>query len=225
MVNQQFRRDYWVKGARTMSALDASERLRAHRLVPTTHRPDVSLKVSGSLGEATMNEEVYNPILDVMADHKVRTVGQIEQAVSGRRISLGQVTQAVLVLSGSGTLATVQDEQAVKKAKPHADKLNHHIMLQSRGSNEMSYLASPVTGGGHAVGRFNQLFLLAAREGQKTPEDWAAHVWRTLEAQNQKLLRDGKTIETREDNIAELASQAKAFAEKQLPALKALAIA
>jgi len=31
------------------------------------HRPDVSLKVTGSLGEATMNESVYVPILDLLA--------------------------------------------------------------------------------------------------------------------------------------------------------------
>jgi hypothetical protein len=67
MVNQQFRRDDWVKGARRLSALDRAEALRAHRFFMCSDRRDVSLKAAGSLGEATMNEAIYGPILDVMA--------------------------------------------------------------------------------------------------------------------------------------------------------------
>jgi hypothetical protein len=35
MVNQQFRRDYWVKGQRTLNALEYAEQLRALRVVMT----------------------------------------------------------------------------------------------------------------------------------------------------------------------------------------------
>ena len=83
MVNQQFRRDYWVKGPRKLSALEQAEALRAQKFILATHRPDISLKVSGSLGEATMSEAIYKPILDFLADHKPKTLGQIEQASHG----------------------------------------------------------------------------------------------------------------------------------------------
>lgn len=81
MVNQQFRRDYWVKGARKLNTLEQLEALRAQKVILTVHRPDVSLKVTGSLGEANMSENVYAPILDLLADHKPKTIGQIEQAL------------------------------------------------------------------------------------------------------------------------------------------------
>ncbi len=68
MVNQQFRKDYWVKGARRLGGLEQLEALRAERLILTTPRADVSLKINGALGEASMSEAVYNPILDAMAD-------------------------------------------------------------------------------------------------------------------------------------------------------------
>ncbi|NDG50942.1 MAG: methyltransferase, partial [Rhodospirillales bacterium] len=45
MVNQQFRKDYWVKGARRMGGLDQLQALRALRLMLASHRPDVPLKV------------------------------------------------------------------------------------------------------------------------------------------------------------------------------------
>ena len=78
MVNQQFRKDYWVKGARTMTPLDQAEALRSQRVILTTPRADAGLKVTGSLGEATLHENVYVPILDALADHKVKSLAQLE---------------------------------------------------------------------------------------------------------------------------------------------------
>lgn len=98
-------------------------------------------------------------------------------------------------------------------------------MTKARSSSELNYLASPVTGGGVAVARFHQLFLLAKQQGHKQPQDWASFVWNLLAMQGQRLLKEGKTLETAEENLAELTSQAQSFAEKQLPILKALQIA
>jgi SAM-dependent methyltransferase len=225
MVNQQFRRDYWVKGPRKLSALEQAEALRAQKFILATHRPDISLKASGSLGEATMTEAIYKPILDFLADHKTRTLGQIEQAILGQGINFAQLRQAAMLLCGTGQLAAVQDEAAITRSKRHTDKLNAHLMDKSRGSNDISYLASPVTGGGHTVGRFQQMFLLALAQGKKQPIDWAQYAWQVLAAQGQKLVNEGRTLESSEENVAELTTQATAFATKQLPVLKALQIA
>ena len=225
MVNQQFRRDYWVKGPRKLSALQQAETLRSQRLVLTTYRPDVSLKVNGALGEATMSEAVYNPILDALADQKPKTVSQIEQATKSQGVNLAQLRQAVMVLCGGGHASPVQDDATIPKAKRHTDKLNAHLIDKARGSNDISFLASPVTGGGIMVSRFNQLFLLAISNGRKQPAEWAQFTWQLLLSQGQKLVKEGKTLETAEENIAELSAQAAVFAEKQLPVLKALQIA
>ena len=74
------------------------------------------------------------------------------------------------------------------------------------------------------MGRFAQLFLLARLQGKKTPPEWAQHAWQILAAQGQKLLKEGKALETAEDNLAELLRHAEAFAEKQLPLLRALQV-
>jgi hypothetical protein len=225
MVNQQFRKDYWVKGARRSTALEQAQGLRDQRLIMTAHRPEASLKVTGALGEATLSEAIYTPILDLMADHKVRSMAQIEQAVQDTSITFAQLLQAVLVLCGNGTFSAVQDEAAITKAKKHTDKLNTHLMLKARSSNDIAYLASPVTGGGVIVGRFQQLFVLAMHQGKKKPEDWAAFVSQILAAQGQKIIKDGSPMETSEEQLAELTTQAHEFAVKQLPILKALQIA
>lgn len=214
-----------MKGARKLSALEQAEALRAQKVILTTHRPDVSLKVTGSLGEATMSEAVYTPILDVLADHKPKTLGQIEQALKDKGVLFAQIIQAAMVLVGGGHLAAVQDEGITAKAKKHTEKLNAYLCGKARGSNDISYLASPVTGGGITVGRFQQLFLLALGQGKKQPAEWAKAAWQILAAQNQKLVKEGKTLESAEENLAELTAQAQTFAEKQLPVLKVLGIA
>ncbi len=225
MVNQQFRSDYWVKGARNLTLIEQVEKLREQRFVMSALRPDVSLKVTGSLGEATLTESIYSPILDLMSDFKVRTMVQMEQLVKDKGINFGQLSQAVLVLCGNGTFSAVQDEIAVSKAKKHAAKLNTHLMLKARSSNDVTYLASPVTGGGVVVGRFQQLFLLALEQGKKKPEEWAGFVAQILAAQGQKIVKEGKPLETADEQLAELTTQANEFALKSLPIYKALQIA
>jgi SAM-dependent methyltransferase len=225
MVNQQFRKDYWVKGSRKLNPLEQAEQLRQQKVMLTSYRADVSLKVSGALGEANLTEAVYVPILDLLADHKVRTLGQIEQATKDQGLIFAQITQAVMVLAGAGHLALVQEDAAIPKAKKQTDKLNAYLCQKARGGNDISYLASPVSGGGFAVNRFQQLFLLSLAQGKKQPAEWAQYVWQTIAAQGQKLVKEGKTLDTAEENLAELTAQATAFAEKQLPVLQALQIA
>lgn len=225
MVNQQFRRDYWVKGARRLTLLEQAQGLREQRLIMTAHRPDVTLKITGALGAATLNDTIYNPILNLMADHKVRSISQIEQAVKDSSISFPQLQQAVLVLCGNGTLSAAQDDTVITKAKTHTDKLNKHLILKARSNHDISYLASPVTGGGVTVGRFHQLFLLAIQNGKKEPGDWAELAAQILALQGQKIVKEGKPLETAEDQLADLTIQAHEFATKKLHILKALEIA
>ena len=233
-VNQQFRKDYWVKGARTLTALDQAEALRAQRIMLAQPRSEVSLKVSGSLGEASLQDAVYGPILDQLADHKPKTLGQLEQALkavgsaaplAAQGLNFAQILQAAMVLSATGAVLPVQDEASISKAKRRTDKLNVHLMTKARSSNELSYLASPVTGGGITVPRFHQLFLLARAQGHKQAADWAQFAWSILAAQGQRLLKEGKALDTAEDNLAELHRQAQSFADQQLPILKVLQLA
>jgi SAM-dependent methyltransferase len=224
IVNQQFRKDYWVKGARKLSLLEQSEAFRAQKVILVQRRADITPKVTGSIGEASLQEAVYKPILDFLADLKPKTLGQIEEAVKGQGVALAQITQAVMILAGAGHLAAVQDKGLTLKARKLTDKLNAYLIDKARGSSSIAYLASPVTGGGVGVNRFQQLFLLAISEGKERPKDWANSAWQILQSQAQKIVKEGQTLETPEENLAELTTQATAFAERQLAILKALQV-
>ena len=220
MVNQQFRKDYWVKGARRLNLIEQTAALKEQRVILTTPRADVTLKVTGALGEANLNEGIYTPILDLMADHKPRSLSEIESSVKKENISFIQLIQAVMALSGAGHLSAVQ--QAPKKTATKA--LNAHLMEKARGSSDVSFLASPVTGGGILVNRFQQLFLAAQQQGKKTPQNWAQSAWEILSSQGQRLIKEGKPIESAEENLRELTAQAQLFADKQLPILEQLKV-
>jgi hypothetical protein len=224
IVNQQFRRDYWVKGARRLSPLAQAEALRACAVVLTTPRADVLLKVSGALGEASLSEAVYNPLLELLGDHAPRTVGEIEQSLRGAIPVFGNLLQALMVLMGAGHLCPVQDGAAAKLAHASASRLNEHLVRGARGSGDISYLASPVTGAGVVVSRFAQLFLAARRQGHVTAEAAARDAWSVLSAQGQKIVKEGKPLGTPEENVAELTAQAELFFARQWPILQALQV-
>lgn len=223
-VNQQFRKDYWVKGGRRLNPLEQAERLRAQQVVLLTHRQDVPLKASGALGEADMSAAIYAPILDALADCQPHSIKQIEQSVKPQGVGLAQLLQALMVLAGAGHLATAQEATVAAEAKPAVEKLNAYLIDKARGSNDITYLASPVTGGGIMVSRFQQLFLLAMKQGKRQPGEWAEFVWQLLRGQGQRIIKEGQALEADDENLAELMVQSKEFAEKRLPILQALQI-
>lgn len=81
-MNQQFRRDYWVKGAVRLNGLEQIEALRDQRVILVQARTDVVFKVAGSLGESVLHEAIYSPILDALSNHQPKTLLQIEQTIS-----------------------------------------------------------------------------------------------------------------------------------------------
>jgi len=224
MVNQQFRKDYWVKGARSVSAIDRIEQLRQLRFVLGTARSSVGLKVTGALGEATLSASIYDPILDLLANGAPRSVAEIEKSLESQGINLGQIVQAVSILVSAGHVYPAQSKSDAEAQKSVCSRVNQRIMQASRSSSDINFVASPLTGGGHMVARFAQLFAMAIKEKKGSPQEWAQFAWGILEQQGQRIIKEGKTLETAEDNIAELISQAEAFKKDQLSTLQALQI-
>jgi len=228
IINQQFRKDYWIKGPRKLSDLERNELIGEQCVVLTCPREDVVLKVNGAIGEATMHAAVYEPILKVLEDNQIRSIAEIAEAVKQNEIPFAQVVQAVMILIGANFLnpaqKPAQNRDQASDVKAQCDRINHAIMRKARTSADMSYLASPVTGGGIIVGRFHQLFMLAIRSGLNTCEEWADFVWKILDAQGQRLLEAGKPMESPEDNIRQLVHLANEFKTKNLRVYSALQI-
>lgn len=223
MVNQRFRKDYWVKGARQLRTLERIEKLRAVRVVLIHPRGDIGLQAELPGRTVALSESVYVPILDMLADFKPRSIGQIESELAHKGVNLAAIEQACLVLGGLGKLAEAQDEAAIASAKDASERLNLHLLLKARGSFDVPFLVCPVTGGGIPLDRISQLFTLALKLG-KDKAQLAEFAWQMLSTHSQCVLKDGKPLLTLEDNMEELNKNARTYLDVTLPMLIALQI-
>lgn len=222
-INQQFRRDYWVKGARRLSPIEQNDAIRAQRVVLVQGAAGVSLKINGASGEVQLRQDIYEPVLKLLSDHVPRTIGEIAQALAPQSISFAVAREAITVLLGTAALQLCQDDKLALQAKPQTDRLNAYLCSQARAGG-INNLASPLTGG-VAVSRSIQIFLLARSQGLQTPQEWAQFAWQQFSLLGQYLVKEGKTLATAEENLQELHRQALEFQSVQLPILKALMIA
>ena len=223
MSNQQFRRDYWIKGGRRLSYLEQAEALRRERVVLCTPRGDIKFSLTGALGEVTMSGAIYAPILDAMADHQPKTIAALEQIAAAQGFAFPLLLEAVLVLVGKGDLAPALEDAVAAQARPRTDRLNRHLMKLACSGSEVPYLASPVTGGAVGCNRLEQMYLLAASQGHPESE-WPGFAWRALSLLGQKLIDKGRLLASTEENLAELSTQTRAFADGRWPVLKALQV-
>jgi SAM-dependent methyltransferase len=225
VVNQQFRCDYWVKGAQRLPGINQIAALRRVRVLPAVPRSAIAMTVQGAAGQRELSPEIYAPILDQFDDHRPKSLGEIEAALSGAEVTLPALFEAVIVLAGKGDLLVVQDDEVQERVRKRTDRLNRRLLDRARSSGDVASLATPVTGGGVITGRSHQLFLLARSEGRERAEDLARFAWDLLSAQGQRVIKDGTTLETEEENLAELTREAGEFVDVRLPILKMLQIA
>lgn len=223
MTNQQFRRDYWVKGVRRLNAAEQMEAFDDLSVVLVRHADDASLTMKGPIGEVNLNEEIYKPLLDFLSDNKVRSIGEIIRKLRSDKQTVVNLLQALLILMGDNQIAPANSNPPAKIRK-QCERLNRFIRNRSRDVDEINFQASPVTGGGIAAGRIAQLFMLALEGKAGTDEELARFAWQRLSARNQRLVRDGEALETDEENLAELKKRAGEFLNKTRPVFSALGI-
>ncbi|HJV43469.1 class I SAM-dependent methyltransferase [Caulobacter sp.] len=222
-VNQQFRRDYWIRGARALMGREQVLAIREERIVLAMAKEDLPTKARGALGEAGLIDAVYQPIYDVLLDYKPHTILELETSVVGKNVSFAQLTSALSILLGLGVVHQVAPGQDLSKAKTRALALNKAIAQRSLSASDIGTLASPLIGGGVAATRFQQMFWLSRQNGGKTVEDWAQFAWSILREQGQALIKDGTTLEG-DANLVELKWQAEEWARKTLPVWTALGV-
>ncbi|QXH62662.1 class I SAM-dependent methyltransferase [Pseudomonas azerbaijanorientalis] len=223
-VNQHFRRDLYVRGANRLSAAEQRQGMYNTRFVLLQAAESISDTVRGPAGEATLQAEVYGPVLEALTANAYAPKTLRQLAVAVPSMPYDDLVQAITVLIGMGAAAPCQSEVAEKLVQARCNTLNLQLCKRALLSNKIQVLASPVTGGGVPVSRFQLLFLISIKQGRKHPAEWAQLAWGVLAEQGEVLIKDNQPLTTAEENIAELTEQAEAFAEQSLVVLKALNI-
>jgi len=222
-TNQQFRMDYWVKGARQLTPAERMAALAQTRVVLNTPRAEVKLQTRGMKREVALQADICNPMLDALSDYQPRTLAELAAAAGGPGM-LPAVSQTVAMLYACGNLLPANTDEVIDQVRATSHKLNQHIVSRSLTNGEVNFLASPVTGGGVAVNRAEQLFLLSRAQGQHQPDDWAQFAWQRLMAEGVALIKDGETLTTAAANLQHLKETARAFSDDRLSYLQALQV-
>jgi predicted O-methyltransferase YrrM len=216
LSNQQFRKDIFTRGKIAMQINEQRELLARKQFMLATPRADVALTVRFPIGDVSLLPEVYNPVLDEL-DKGPCTLTDLWAALPG--VAQEQIQQAVLVMLASGhvLLAPTGFED---KRKDATGRFNAVVVERALQSDDLQFLASPVSCSGVHVDLVDRLFLNALKKNKEP----AAHAWDALRTRNQVLVKNGKALATPEENLQELAERHKLFSEKRLSRLQKLGI-
>ena len=219
VVNQQFRRDVFIKGAVPINPVQRGAILGQTRIALTKQKDKVSLEVPFPVGVCKLRPEVYNPILEQLAAGP-KTLAELVQAVAPHKIDQAGVMQAAMVLVGTGDAAPALSAQQEAQRKQQTERFNASLMQRALSGGEINYMASPVIGSGVPVSRLEALMLLAQRRNV----DLARFVWQAIAPQGIRLTVEGKRLDTEEENLTELAKRAEEFKTERLPLLQGLGV-
>ncbi len=222
-INQQFRRDIFVKGTEKHTLLSARDSWSNTRFVLSVRRQDVPSTIKSRLGEIVLQPSVYEPILDGFKDGPI-LLSKVLEIPAVQELGWAKLQQAMILLVGANYLQPCLTEKDGNKRRKITSNVNKNIIIRSRYSGDICYLVSPLTGGGYPLSRVELLFLDAISSGEKSSRDWASYTWSILKQQGDKLFKADKALVTEEEILAELSDQADVFADRKLPVLEKLQI-
>jgi hypothetical protein len=226
IVNQRFRRDYWVRGVRRLTVAEQLEGLFKQRIMLLKPRGGVSVKVTGERGTFVPQQSVCDPILDELADHRPRSIAQIDKALRDKGVTPSPLfVQVILSMVETGDVFPVQSEPVIRSAKKHSDRLNTFLCERARHHTTVTALASPVIGAPLTESdRIMMVFLLALRQGRKLPAELVAFAAKTFGTAGMMLLDAEKPYLEPEAHQAALMRSATHFTDRVMPILRALQV-
>jgi SAM-dependent methyltransferase len=224
-VNRKFRKDLYVRGARALAPAERREAELATRIVLEKTAEAIPNVIDGPCGQVTLYEPLFGTLKQVLESrgYVPKPLAELLRALP--QFALSQLVSACALLVGAGYATPCHAEPVVRQVSATCAALNVHLLERARTHDDIQSLASPVTGGGASVSRFQQLFLLARGHGSNRPQEWARFAWDILAAQGQAVVKDGNALTGPEESLAELAAQANAFAAERLPVLIAQGVA
>lgn len=218
VLNQQFRRDIFVKGPRTLSRGELRALMLDQWFVLVGDGSNPPRKLATPAGEAELRPQIYEPVCTAIAKRTAPfRIGDLRDDAGCRALTEWEVWDALIMLSAAGHIAPAQAEEDFAGCIEPAQRLNREILRQAEFSSNIPILASPVTNSAVIVSRVEQLLIAGRMKGVDNPVGFAASV---LNGQGEKLIVDGKPLA---DEAAMLASLGESWARLEGGKLSVLA--
>lgn len=206
--NQQFRRDLFVKGPQDLSVHEFEQLLISTTYALVTPRSKIALQIQTAAGTIQLQDAVYNVVLDSLAAGPISGLGMI-QAGQTAGLQPSQVIQAINILSALHHLSPLLPVDGLDARRQITSQFNAEIMRRAERSADLPVLASPVSGTGVFLDRVAVLLLSAVRQNID-PVEYTLNV---LERSGQRLIVDGKSLTSVEENRQQLSIVYQEFAE------------
>lgn len=222
-VNQQFRRDIFVKGPRNMAVYDHGKRVEKERFILLGDPEKCPEKVATAIGEAELRADFYKPLVKALAAFPEGTAS-VEDLMAVKELASlnrAQIWEVLLVLTGAGFVAPVSKSSTPKEDAAASRALNMKLIERADAGAGVDYLAAPKLGAAIGVPRIEQMFVRAMQAKAKDP---VATVHDTLVAQGQLLIVEGETIEDADRTRKELTRMLNEFNEQKAGLLQRLGV-
>lgn len=191
----RFRRDIFVRDPRRLSGAERRQNLGALRFGLTVPRSEVPESATSLSGDQDLPAVLYVPLADALAEGAT-SLEHLLARPSLAAHGFDAVVEALVVLVGLGAAAPSLNQGDAARC----DRFNGAVLARNRHAPDIRQLAVAGLGTGIVVDLLDRLFLLAEREG----EDPAAFAWTVLSERGKRLRRDGRWLDSAEENLAEL---------------------
>lgn len=203
LLNRQFRKDYWVKGARKLTSDEKLTQWQRLNFLLVTKVDKISLNI----GRGTLKSEIYDPYIQFLGDHQIHDFDELYQVCQKHNMNVETLYEVLAILHSKGDVKLIINRTPSKKITQQCKQLNQYIIELNNNHKPLGSLASPLTAGAISIDHITQMLLAGYKQGNK-PEDWAKKVWEVLKKQKRSLVVDGKTLNQPEENIKELEKRA-----------------
>ena len=224
MVNQQFRRDFFVKGKMPLALPQQEAAIDELLLVLTTPAKEFAYQTNARLGQVGFKKEIYQPILELMSDYKPHSVGSVVQkllASNNPKLTLENLYESIRTLFCVGVLAAATNDIS-KESKERCLKINQ-ALLRGKEIAEIHALATPVLQGAvHIQDVGFRILSLLQQEPQLKPHDVIEKLFAAIQKSGNTMNKEGKEVTDPKEQKKIITDFVNSFMEHYLPMYKAL---
>lgn len=200
------------------------QRLKEQLFVLTTHKSEIPQEVNLPFGNIRLDEQIPAEIIAVMAenDYIPMTIAELMAHPKLAHARAEDFIETMILLVGAGHVSTAQvptDEIIAR-----CGNFNGHVRKRALFARDVECLASPITGGAVNVPHICILFLNATGQGHSTVQELSLYVWEFLQSIGEKMRKDGKKMESREENLSAIEPLAERFLTSMRPMLRVLRV-
>jgi SAM-dependent methyltransferase len=224
LFNTGFRKDIFVRGKRSMTPLRKYEWLTRFGFALTVPRELASANMKLHPADVNGKAALYDPFLDALASGATAFATlRALPALAG--LDLAVVLQIAALLVASGQVAVYVDGTGAK-AGPRCTRLNQVIGDAARYGDDIKALASPLLGNGINASHFERVVYaaLAANKGASNVDAVTDKVAGLLNAMGRRMVKEGVTLTSVEENYAEVKKEVAQFLSQRLPLWRQLGL-